>query len=198
MKRSEKILLTVFGFIFLIVVGGGMLAYGIQTYRSIQEESASLTKRISEMKESISQGSDWQRRCEWLDESVPNFTSRQEASSHLLDIIQKEADKNSLTIAGKEFIEEAKSLAVDGLPVEEAGGYFDQASVKITITGTKEQALFGWMHALQQPAGFLGITRLQLTPSGQGKTVNVEIEITQFYREKPPAKITKADIGRRP
>jgi hypothetical protein len=198
MKRSEKILLTVFGFVFLIIVGGGMLALGIQNYRSIQDESASLAKRITEMKAAIAEGSEWQRRSQWLDESVPSFTSRQDASSKLLDMIQKEADKNSLTLAGKEFIEEVKQLAPDGLPVEEEGGYFDQASVKITITGTKEQPLFGWMHALQQPSAFLGITRLQLTPSGQGKTVNVEVEITQFYREKAAAKITKADIGGRP
>jgi hypothetical protein len=198
MKRSEKILLTVFGFVFLIIVGGGMIAYGIQNYRSIQDESVSLTKRISEMKAAIAEGSEWQRRSEWLDESVPSFTSRQEASSRLLDTLQKEADNNALTLAGKEFIEEAKPLGQDGLPVEEEGGYFDQASVKITITGTKEQALFGWLHALQQPSAFLGVTRLQLTPSGQGKTVNVEVEITQFYREKAAAKITKADIGGRP
>jgi hypothetical protein len=197
MKRSEKILLTVFGFVFLIIVGGGLIAFGIQNYRAIQAESASLTQRISEMKAAIAEGSEWQRRSKWLDESVPSFTSRQEASTRLLDTLQKEADKNALTLAGKEFIEETKQLGQDGLPVEE-GGYFDQASVKITITGTQEQALFGWLHALQQPSAFLGVTRLQLTPSGQGKTVNVEVEITQFYREKAAAKITKSDIGGRP
>jgi hypothetical protein len=197
MKRSEKILLTVFGFVFLIIVGGGLIAFGIQNYRAIQAESASLTQRISEMKAAIAEGSEWQRRSKWLDESVPSFTSRQEASTRLLDTLQKEADKNALTLAGKEFIEETKQLGQDGLPVEE-GGYFDQASVKITITGTQEQALFGWLHALQQPSAFLGVTRLQLTPSGQGKTVNVEVEITQFYREKAAAKITKTEIGKRP
>jgi hypothetical protein len=197
MKRSEKILLTVFGFVFILIVGGGMIAFGIQNYRAIQAESASLTQRISEMKAAIAEGSEWQRRSKWLDESVPSFTSRQEASTRLLDTLQKEADKNALTLAGKEFIEETKQLGQDGLPVEE-GGYFDQASVKITITGTQEQALFGWLHALQQPSAFLGVTRLQLTPSGQGKTVNVEVEITQFYREKAAAKITKSDIGGRP
>jgi len=193
MKRSEKILLIVFGFIFLIIVGGGMVAYGIQTYRGIQQECISLNERIVEMNAAIAQGSEWQRRSQWLDASVPNFTSRQDASSRLLDSIQKEADKNSLTLAGKEFVEEVKVLAQDGLPIEEEGGYYDKASVKITITETKEQALFAWMHGLQQPDSFLGITRLQITPSGKSKTVNVEVEVTQFYREKAAAKITKAD-----
>lgn len=198
MKRSEKILLIVFGFVFLIIVGGGMIAFGIQNYRAIQDQSLTLTKRISEMKASIAEGSEWQRRSKWLDENVPSFTSRQEASTRLLDTLQKEADKNALILAGKEFIEEIKHLGQDGLPQEEEGGYFDRASVKITITGTQEKALFGWLHSLQQPSAFLGVTRLQLTPSGQGKTVNVEVEITQFYREKAAAKITKTNTGGRP
>jgi hypothetical protein len=198
MKRSERILLTIFGFVFLIIVGGGLLAFGIQNYRGIQTEADGLRKRVVEMNEAISQGSEWQRRSEWLDANVPSFTSRQDASSKLLDTIQKEADKSTLTLSGKEFVEEVKMLAQDGLPVEESGGYYDHASVKITLTNAKEQALFTWMHAVQQPGSFLGITRLQINPSGQGKTVNVEVEVTQYYREKTSSKITKADTGGRP
>ena len=118
MKRSERILLTIFGFIFLIIVGGGLLAFGIQSYRGIQTEADGLRKRIVEMKDAISQGSEWQRRSEWLDANVPSFTSRQEASTRLLEMIQKEADKSALTIGGKEFVEEVKQLAQDGLPVD--------------------------------------------------------------------------------
>lgn len=198
MKRSERILLTIFGFVFLIIVGGGLLAFGIQSYNGIQTEADGLRKRIVEMKDAISQGSEWQRRSDWLDENVPSFTSRQEASTRLLEMIQKEADKSALTIGGKEFVEEVKQLAQDGLPVEEAGGYFDHASVKITLTNAKEQTLFAWMHALQQPGSFLGITRLQINPSGQGKAVNVEAEVTQYYREKTSSKITKASTGGQP
>ncbi len=193
MKRSEKILLGIFGFVFLVIVGGGLLAFGIQNYRGIQEECEGLRNRVVEMNDAISQGSEWQRRSQWLDAQVPSFSSKQEASTRLLDMIQKEAGKNSITIGGTEFIEELKQLGQDGLPLDETGGYFDHASVKITIPNAKEQSLFSWMHALQQPGAFLGITRLQLTPSGQGKTVNVEAEVTQYYREKANNKITRAN-----
>jgi hypothetical protein len=193
MKRSERILLGIFGFVFLVIVGGGLLAFGIQNYRGIQEECEGLRNRVVEMNDAISQGSEWQRRSQWLDAQVPSFTSKQEASTRLLDMVQKEAAKNSITIGATEFIEELKQLGQDGLPLEEAGGYFDHASVKITIPNAKEQSLFAWMHALQQPGAFLGITRLQITPSGQGKTVNVEAEVTQYYREKANTKITRAN-----
>jgi len=193
MKRSEKILLTVFGVLFLVIIGGGAVAMGIKHYMAILEENDGLRTRIIEMNEAIAQGSEWQRRHDWLDKQVPSFTSRQEASTRLLETIQKEADQLSLTLTDRQFLEPVKALGPDGLPLEEEGGYFDQASVKIILTKVKEQPLFQWMHKLQAPEGFLGITRLQITPAGEGKTVNVEAEITQFYREKASAKISKAN-----
>jgi hypothetical protein len=198
MKRSEKILLGLFGIVFLVIVGGGLLAFGIRSYREVLAENDRLTDRLSEMHQAIAEGSEWQRRHEWLDASVPSFSSRQEASSRLLETIQREADHHSLSLSGKEFIEPIKQLAQDGQPVEEASGYFDQATVKIILTKVKEQALFAWMHGLQKPELFLGITRLQITPGGEGKTVSVEAEVTQFYREKVPSKLSKANTGGQP
>jgi hypothetical protein len=92
----------------------------------------------------------------------------------------REAEKIGLSIGGKEFLEAARVLGPDGLPLEEDLGYFDHAAVKITLTGVPEQAFFAWLHALQQPQSFLGITRLQINPSGTSKTVNCEVEFTQL------------------
>ena len=139
----------------------------------------------------ISQGASWAERQEWLDASVPGFSSSQEASAKLLETISREAEKLSLTIGGKEFIEQAKVLGPDGLPLDEEQRYFDQASVKATLTGVSEQTFFAWLHALQQPKSFIGITRLQINPSGTNKTINVEVEFTQFYHERPAPKVSK-------
>jgi hypothetical protein len=193
MKRSEKILLSVFAVLFLVIIGGGAVAMGVKHYLSLLEENDGLRSRIIEMNDAISQGAEWQRRHDWLDQSVPSFTSRQEASSKLLETLQKEADKLALTFADRQFLEPVKTMGPDGLPLEEEGGYHDQAAVKVTLSKVKEQAAFAWMHALQTPVNFLGITRLQISPAGEGKTVNIEAEITQFYREKAPTKISKAD-----
>lgn len=192
MKKSEKILLTIFAVMFLVIIGGGAMVMGVRHYLSIREECETLRDRIIEMNEAIAQGAEWQRRHDWLDKQVPGFSSRQEASAKLLEVIQREADKLSLAIAGKEFLEPVKTLGPDGLPIDEEGGYFDQASVKITLSKVKEQPFFTWLHSMQTPDSFLGITRLQITPAGEGKTINVEAEVTQFYREKASAKLSRA------
>lgn len=183
MKKSERILLGVFAVLFIVIIGGGALAYGLSHYRGIQEETARLHDRLVEMNEAINEGAEWQRRSEWLDTAVPVLASRQEASSRLLEALQKEAEKAGLVLAGREFLETPKELGEDGQPLTEGEGYFDKATVRLTLSGVKEQALFAWMHAVQQPRSFLGVTRLQMSPSGKGKTVNAEVEVTQFYRE---------------
>lgn len=193
MKRSEKILLTLFAVLFLIIIGGGGLAMGVRHYLAILEENEGLRDRVIEMNEAIAQGSEWQRKYDWLDKNVPGFSSRQEASSRLLETIQKEAEKLALTFADRQFLEAVRQIGQDGLPVEEQGGYYDQASVRVTLSKIKEQAFFSWVHALQTSGRLIGITRLQITPAGEGKTINVEAEVTQFYHEKAPAKLSKAD-----
>ena len=193
MKRSERLLLGLFGLLFIVIVGGGALTFGLQHYRGIVEETERLRDRLVDMNTAITQGAEWQRRSEWLDETVPTFTSRQEASTRLLDVIQKEAVKAGLTLAGREFMETAKELGPDGLPVEGTTGFFDQATVRVTVNLAKEKAFFTWMQAVQQPGSFLGVTRLLMNPSGKDKTINAEVEVTQFYREGPATKVTKAE-----
>jgi hypothetical protein len=193
MKKSEKVLLGVFAFLFLAIIGGGGFMYAFNNYTSIREENDTLRDRLADMNLAISQGADWADKYGWLEEHCPNFTSRQEASAKLLEVITAEAEKKGISIGGKEFIEAARVLGPDGLPIEENLGYFDKATVKITLAGIQEQAFFGWLHALQQPQSFLGITRMQINPSGTNKTINAEVEFTQFYREKSAPKVSKAN-----
>lgn len=192
MKKSEKVLLGVFAFLFLVIIGGGGLMYAFRNYMAIREENDTLRDRLADMNLAISQGADWADRYGWLEENCPNFTSRQEASAKLLEVITAEAEKSGISIGGKEFIEAARVLGPDGLPLEETLGYFDKATVKITLAGVQEQAFFAWLHALQQPRSFIGITRMQINPSGTNKTINAEVEFTQFYREKSAPKVSKA------
>lgn len=192
MKKSEKMLLLIFAITFAVIVGGGALTFGLNNYRGILEENDRLRDRLIDMNQALAKGSDWKLRHDWLDENVPAFNSRQEAASHLLDALQKEAVAAGVNIGERELIDEPKILGPDGLPIEEESGYFDQAAVRVTLAGVAEKDLFKWFHALQKPESFLGLTRLQINPSGQGKTVNCEVNITQFYRETSAPKLTRS------
>jgi hypothetical protein len=193
MKKSEKVLLGLFAALFLVLIGGGGGMLAFKNYLEVREEVASLRDRLADMNLAISQGAEWADKQLWLDESLPSFTSHQDASAKLLEKVMQKAEKLGLSIGGKEFVEQTQALGPDGLPVEGELGYFDQATVKTTLTGVQEQALFTWLHTLQQPKSFIGVTRVQINPSGTNKTINAEVEITQFYHEKTVTKVTKSN-----
>ncbi len=187
MKRSEKILLMVFAMVFVVVAGGGLASFGIKRYREVRDDAERLEARLSAMSQSIAQSRDWQARSEWVDANIPKFSSHEEASARLIQMIEKEAASASLKISGKEMMPKKQEKEGESL------GYFDQASVKITVTDAGEKELFAWMHALYKARNFVGITRLQMSPNPQGKTVNCELDVTQFYRESVATKLSKAN-----
>jgi len=186
MKRSEKILLAAFAIVFLIIVGGGLATVGLKNYREVTAETAQLQAKLKQMAVDIAQGRDWQTKSDWVDKAMPKYGSQEEASSKLFAAVQKEAEAAGLTISAKEMVSAA--VPKDGDPL----GYFDKTSIKISFADAKEQQLFAWMHALQKPKSFIGITRLQLSPHPQGKSVVCEVDITQFFRQAAPTKLSKA------
>jgi hypothetical protein len=192
-KKSEKILLGLFAALFLILIGGGGLLYGYNNYMSIREDNETLQSRLDDMNLALSQGAEWAHKYEWLEDNVPNYTSSKDASGRMLETIVNEAGKHGVSIGGREILEQTQVLGPDGLPLEEDLSYFDHAAVKIMVTGAQEKEFYAWLDALQKPTSFLGITRMQINPSGTNKTINAEVEFTQFYRAKAIPKVTKAN-----
>lgn len=194
MKKSEKVLLGVFAALFLgiVLIGGG--AFAMRHYLEVRDEIDLLRDRLASMNLAVAQGADWAARSAWLEENAPNFTSNKDASAKLLENVSRAAQTHALMIGSTEFMEPARLIGSDGLPLEDDGeSLFDKAAIKTILTGVQEQAFFAWLHDLQKPESFLGITRLQINPSGTDKTINVEVEFTQFYHEKAEPKVTKAD-----
>jgi len=184
MKRSEKLLLSVFAILFLAIVGGGLLTIGVKNYQGVQAENDRLKDRLSGMAAAIAQSADWQRKSDWVDQHMPKFASHEEASSRLFQVVQMEAEKVGVKIATREMLPRPTIQEGDEL------GYFDKASVKLSFTDVSEQDLFKWMHMLQKPTSFIGFTRMLITPNAQGKTINCEVDVTQFYHESMTQKVS--------
>lgn len=188
MKKSEKLLLTVFSFMCLIIVGGGAIKHAYSNYRDICEENQSLADQIANMEHTISTGAEWAEKYGWIEEHIPVFATHQEASSKLLSVITARAEKRGISIGAKEFVDEAREMGPDGQPLDGKQGYFDCARVKITLTGAMEKVFFEWLEDIQQAKLFIGVTHILINPTGTNKTVNCEVEFTQFFREDTAAK----------
>ena len=186
MKRSEKILLISFAIVFLIVVGGGFMTVGLRNYRQVKAETVKLKEKLKQMAANIAEGGEWQKKSDWIDSSMPKYSSPEDALNKLLATVSKEAEAAGLTGVKPEVL--SNPAPKDG----EALGYFDKVSVKVSFGDAKEQQLFTWMHALQKPSSFIGITRMQISPHPEGKSVVCDVDITQFYRQTAPTKLSKA------
>jgi len=184
MKRSEKLLLSVFAVLFIAIVGGGLLTIGVKNYQAVQAENERLKDRLTGMATAIAQSVDWQKKSDWVDQNMPKFASHEEASSRLFQQVQAEAEKAGVKISAREMLPRPTVQEGDEM------GYFDRASVKLSFTEAREEDLFKWMHAMQNPKSFIGITRMLITPSPQGKTVNCEVDVTQFYLESMTNKVS--------
>ncbi len=178
MKPREKTLLVVFLALFAVIAGSSLLTVSLKSYLSIKSDNETFRLRVAKMKENIAQGAQWQQRSEWLHAHVPTRASHEEASSKLLDIIQSEAQAAGLVLGNRELVKDLKMPEGETVP-----HYFSQTSVKLTINSVNEKQLFTWLHALQKPGSFLGVTHLQITPVSDTKTVNCEAQITHFYIE---------------
>lgn len=185
MKPSEKILLSAFALLFLVIVGGGIGSYALNNYRQVTAETESLKTRLQKMSTTIAQGAEWKKRSEFVDAHVPKLGSWEQASSKLYKTAQDEASIAGLKISTNEMV--PRPMVKEG----ESLGYFDKASVKITFNDANEEALFKWMWKLYSLKSFIGVTRLAIAPNPQGKSVNAEVELTQFYRETTPTKLSK-------
>lgn len=188
MKKSEKVLLSIFAVLFLLIVGGGILTYFFNTWRGIAEEKDRLALRLDEMTTALAQSTEWQKRSEWLDENTPQFGSNEQAASKLFELAQKEADGAGLKITTREMV--AQTVPQEGEPM----GRFDKAAVRFTFAEASEETFFKWVYQLTfgKPQNFIGVTHLRLSPAPSGKMVNAEVELTQYYLSSAPANLTRA------
>lgn len=187
MNKREKTLLAVFLGVFAVTIGGGLMTFSLKSWQSITSENEAYRRRVENMKQTIAEGARWQQRNEWLEAHAPSYASPEEASAKLLEAVQSEAGKAGVTLGGRELVREEKNPEEEGAP-----RIFEKTSVKLTLSSVAEKQLFTWLHSMQKPTSFLGITNIQIEPSAEGKTVNCEVQVTHFYHENHARQLSKA------
>ncbi len=170
--------------IFAVIV---FATTGSTWVKGLFSENQRLRERAAELQTLIDHHESWADRDAWLDEKVPHFTSRQEASSALLEAVEALADKDSgeSEQAGVVFksrqLTEPASESAGTADDDAANAYFDATSMKMQIEAP-EAILYQWIHRLHNPDSFRGVTALILERSTTDNgALRAEIELTQFY-----------------
>jgi hypothetical protein len=176
MNVRERKLMWAFGGALLVFAAMFLSTVGIGWAKNLFAENERLRDRVSELQRLVDSRSDWEERENWLDETVPHFASRQEASAALLESLES-LDRTGIALQSRQLSEPAGEESDD----ESANSYFEATSVKLELEAP-EAALYRWIHQLHQPETFRGVTALTIERANEGR-LRAEIELSQFYLE---------------
>ncbi len=184
MSRREKTLAAVVLALALIWGGSVGARAWMAWWRTQHSGRENVAARIEALQELLGERGAWEQRHEWMEQTAPSYASRQEASAKLLELVEARAAAGGLTLEGKTFVQ-ADAGAGKALPsgnaVEAAAPVFQSVAVRVGATGS-EQEVLKWIHSLQQPGEFVGVTDLTLTPEPEASALKSEVEVTLYYR----------------
>ena len=176
MTKREKTLGWMFGALFVAIVGTSVTVGAFRKIGSMKTQSQQLADRVVEIESIIKSRALWEQRSGWIAENVPQFETRGKASTELISRIDAASQQTGVIVEGKELI---AAPTEEELEVE--GGFYDSAGMKITVTGS-EQSVVKWIHALQQPSSFTGVSGVVLEKTGDGTGLNCEAEVRLWYQ----------------
>jgi hypothetical protein len=110
---------------------------------------------------------------EWLAQNEPEPATYQETQNALQNFAETQARNFGLTIRSQEL-----------LPTDESGVHYHRAQVKMNLSG-KEEDLYKWFDAINDPAAFRTTYQIRMTPNGQDDTlIDCSATLSQWF---PPA-----------
>ena len=174
MNARERKLMWFFGGALLVFAAMFVSTVGIGWTKELLAENDRLRDRASELQQLVDSRADWQQREAWLDETVPHFASRQEASAALLESLES-LDRTGISLQSRQLSEPAGDEADD----DSENAYFEATSVKLELEAP-EADLYRWIHQLHRPETFRGVTSLSIERADDGR-LRAEIDLTQFY-----------------
>jgi len=107
---------------------------------------------------------------EWLAQNEPEPAAYQDVQNALQLFAETQARTFGLNVKSQEL-----------LPTDESGIHYHRAQVKINLTG-REEALYKWFEAINDPAAFRTAYQIRMTPNGQDDTqIDCAATLSQWF-----------------
>lgn len=107
---------------------------------------------------------------EWLAEHEPKPSVYQTVQTQLQQFADKEAQNVGLT------------TRTEFLPTDTSGTHYHRAQIQVKLTG-QEQALYRWLHVVNDPASFRTALQIRLSPNSQDDTlIDCTATLAQWFK----------------
>lgn len=167
--REKKLLLACVGSLVLV---GGMLAANefLNRRRTAQERITTLQSELDELQVLFDDREFWNKRGEWLRETMPTTESLGQAQAKLLEDVQNDALDLELKVEQQRLLEPASNEN------------YREVAVEVRLRGD-QTTLLGWLASLQSPERFQAIKA-------------IEFDIDTRAKEKTPQAICEMTLAR--
>jgi hypothetical protein len=173
MSDREKKLLALFLVAGFLIINFFLYSLYIQKkalYASDLEAAKARLQQAIAFSESSQQLAE---QMDWLAKNEPEPATYQETQNTLQNFAETQARNFGLTIRSQEL-----------LPTDDSGVHYHRAQVKMNLTG-REQDLYKWFDAINDPAAFRTTYHIRMNPNGQDDTlIDCSATLSQWF---PPA-----------
>lgn len=170
MSDREKKLLT----LFLIA---GFLIVNVFLYTFYKDKKNLYKSNLDSAKSQLEQAilfressSEFAEQMAWLAEKEPKPATYQDTQNALQLFAETQAKNFGLTVKSQE-----------PLPTDDSGVHYHRAQVKINLTG-KEEALYKWFDAINDPNIFRTALQIRMTPNSKDDTlIDCSATLSQWF-----------------
>lgn len=170
MSDREKKLLTLFliaGFMIVNVFLYTFYKNKKNLYETNLDSAKSQLEKAILFRES---SSEFAEQMAWLAEKEPKPATYQDTQNALQLFAETQAKNFGLTVKSQE-----------PLPTDDSGVHYHRAQVKINLTG-KEEALYKWFDAINDPNIFRTALQIRMTPNSKDDTlIDCSATLSQWF-----------------
>lgn len=170
MSDREKKLLTLFLIAGFMIVNVFLYTF-YKNKKNLYETN--LDSARSQLEQAIlfrESSSEFAEQMDWLAEKEPKPATYQDTQNALQLFAETQAKNFGLTVKSQE-----------PLPTDDSGVHYHRAQVKINLTG-KEEALYKWFDAINDPNIFRTALQIRMTPNSKDDTlIDCSATLSQWF-----------------
>lgn len=147
----------------------------VKRIKTYTREGSEMARTAYDLRTLITDQEEWAHKSLWVGQEVPRFIRHEEATEHLVSLVNRVIKDANLNIE----LREMRHQQQDELTSKKSVSRFENVSVEIAFRG-EEKEVIAFVHRLQDPGNFAGVDHIAVDLTKFGR-LSCEIKLTQWF-----------------
>lgn len=181
MSAREKRLLNLLLIVgFLLLNFAAYKLFYLKRLTATEQRAANAEAQVEAAKSSLEMLDLFEDEMAWLDKNEPKEATEQEAQTRLQQLLEREAQRNNLTIKRQQL---QPSVVSPGL-------IYHRARIEIQVSGM-EAPLYRWLDRIHSPTETRAVTFMRMNPQKDDDTqIDCQIIVEQWFTPEQGEPVT--------